>query len=116
MKGALTPRQQEVYDLILVAARRGQSCPTLREMGEVLGIKSTNAVACHIDALVAKGWVRRGEKGISRSLRPTVKVKLDLVEQLAKVTLERDEALKRVHELAAQVDQLAERLVAATDP
>lgn len=73
MKKPLSPRQQEVYALILAAHRDRRPAPTYREIGDALGISSTNAVADHVEALVKKGWVSRGPVGQARTLVPVVK-------------------------------------------
>jgi repressor LexA len=55
----LTPRQAEV----LAAIKRFQDehgyCPTIRELGELLTITSSNGVASHLRALEKKGALRR---------------------------------------------------------
>lgn len=59
MNRPLTQRQQQVYDLIrekIVARGYG---PTVREIGEVLEIRSPNGVMCHLKALERKGVIRR---------------------------------------------------------
>jgi repressor LexA len=44
--------------------------PTIREIGEALGIKSTNGVSDHIKALVRKGYLERvGDARSSRGVR-----------------------------------------------
>lgn len=59
MARPLTARQQQVYefihDRIIV---RGYS-PTVREIGEFVGIKSPNGVMCHLRALERKGMIVR---------------------------------------------------------
>jgi repressor LexA len=66
----LTARQQEALDLIAESlAVRGYP-PTLREIGERMGIRSTNGVNDHLKALERKGYLAR-EDLKSRALRPT---------------------------------------------
>jgi repressor LexA len=67
MKKAITDRQREVYEYIKsVVDRRGMP-PTMREIGEKFGIRSTNGVEGHLAALEARGLIRR-ERGKSRGL------------------------------------------------
>ena len=59
MARPLTARQQQVYDFIQERiATRGYG-PTVREIGEFLGIKSPNGVMCHLRALERKGMISR---------------------------------------------------------
>ncbi len=56
----LSPRQQAVLDFVRSSVRERALAPTLREIGTALGIRSTNGVKDHLDALEGKGWIRRG--------------------------------------------------------
>jgi repressor LexA len=68
----LTERQQQVYDFIQERIRAWGYPPTVREIGEHLGIRSTNGVADHLKALKKKGYlVSRDMK--SRTLTPVHK-------------------------------------------
>ena len=51
----LTDRQEEFLRMIAAYQREHWRCPTYREIGLALGIKSPNGVAAHIKALVRKG-------------------------------------------------------------
>lgn len=65
----LTDRQKEVLEFIQESiAARGYP-PTLREIGERMGIRSTNGVNDHLKALEKKGYLAR-EDLKSRALRP----------------------------------------------
>ena len=55
----LTDRQREVLTHIRAALERTGRPPTLRELGARLGIRSTNGVRDHLEALVAKGYLAR---------------------------------------------------------
>jgi repressor LexA len=69
MADALTERQQQILDFISASiAERGYP-PTLREIGEHFGIRSTNGVNDHLKALEKKGHLRR-EDLKSRAMRP----------------------------------------------
>ena len=66
----LTPRQREVFQFIEDKIEEWGYPPTIREIGEHLGIRSTNGVADHLKALKRKGYLtQRGQK--SRTLTPT---------------------------------------------
>ena len=54
----LTARQQELLDYLIARALTG-SMPSLREMGEHMGIRSTNGVNDHLHALERKGRIER---------------------------------------------------------
>src|SRR5579883_1032012 len=68
-KDALTDRQRQVLDFIGESIRARGYPPTLREIGERMGIRSTNGVNDHLKALEKKGYLHR-EDLKSRALRP----------------------------------------------
>lgn len=55
----LTPRQEEVLDVIRRSIAERGFPPTLRELGAELGFTSTNAAHDHLCALERKGYIRR---------------------------------------------------------
>jgi len=63
----LTARQQEVWEYIAAETRRLGYPPTLREIGDKMGIGSTNGVRCLMEALEKKGYIRR-EPFLSRGI------------------------------------------------
>ena len=65
----LTDRQRQVLDFISRQIERRGYPPTLREIGEHMGIRSTNGVNDHLKALEKKGYLER-EDLKSRALRP----------------------------------------------
>lgn len=66
----LTERQQEVLQFILAWNDQHGVPPSYREIGDHLGIRSTNGVSDHVKALVRKGHLERvGGHGSARSLR-----------------------------------------------
>jgi repressor LexA len=69
MPDALTERQQEILDFITASINERGYPPTLREIGEHFGIRSTNGVNDHLKALEKKGHLRR-EDLKSRAMRP----------------------------------------------
>ncbi len=65
----LTDRQKQVLDFINERIQEWGYPPTIREIGEKFGIKSTNGVADHLKALKNKGFLTH-EHMKSRTLRP----------------------------------------------
>ena len=70
MPDTLTERQREILDFITASIVDRGYPPTLREIGEHFGIRSTNGVNDHLKALEKKGHLRR-EDLKSRAMRPT---------------------------------------------
>nr|WP_206524268.1 transcriptional repressor LexA [Lujinxingia sediminis] len=65
----LTNRQAKVLELIADHIQKVGYPPTIRELGDALGIRSTNGVNDHLKALEKKGYLSR-EDAKSRTLRP----------------------------------------------
>lgn len=63
----LTPRQREIHRWILGYQAKQGLAPSFRNVMAEFGLKSTNAVKCHFDAMVKKGCMRRVGHGISRA-------------------------------------------------
>jgi SOS-response transcriptional repressor LexA len=104
----LTMRQQLVLTAVADFVRRFGRPPTIREIGDLTSITSTNGVNDHLKALVAKGYLERGENQ-ARAL-----VVLRDADGKPLVSRE-DEVAKlraRIAELEAEVDDLRyERLM-----
>ena len=66
----LTKRQWMVLDFIRVFIEANEYPPTLREIGEYMGIGSTNGVNDHLCALEMKGAVER-DRRVARGIRLT---------------------------------------------
>jgi repressor LexA len=64
----LTKRQEQTLSFIRFSIEERGYPPTLREIGEHMGIKSTNGVNDHLRALERKGYLRR-EDMKSRALK-----------------------------------------------
>lgn len=101
-RAALTERQQQVLRYIGECIEAQGFPPTLREIGERLGIRSTNGVNDHLRALERKGYLVR-ELWKSRALRPvgaSAIVSVPLVGQVAagqpQLALEQAEASLKV--------------------
>jgi len=70
----LAPRQKEVLDFIAASVQQRGLPPSLREIGDALGIRSTNGVSDHVKALIRKGYLDRvSSDGAARALRLTTK-------------------------------------------
>jgi repressor LexA len=69
VRPALTQRQRQALQFITDCLSDRGYPPTLREIGEHMGIRSTNGVNDHLKALERKGYLVREELK-SRALRP----------------------------------------------
>ncbi len=74
----LSPRQRDVLDFISSTLSHRQVPPTYREIGDALGIASTNGVADHVKALIKKGYLKKIDPGpdgagVARGLQLTDK-------------------------------------------
>lgn len=69
MSERLTQRQSQILDFISTSIEGRGYPPTLREIGEQFGIRSTNGVNDHLRALEKKGYITR-EDLKSRAMRP----------------------------------------------
>lgn len=67
MAKQLTARQRQVFDTIRDYIVDKGYCPSIRELGPMLGISSLRGVTIHLDALERKGWITREKK--SRAIR-----------------------------------------------
>jgi repressor LexA len=67
MKTRLTERQRKIFEFIESRILTSGSSPTIREIGSKFGISSTNGVRSHLNALIAKGFLKKQEL-ISRGL------------------------------------------------
>lgn len=70
----LSERQKRILEFIRTFIEEHQFPPTIREIGETVGITSTSVVKYNLDALERRGFIQR-DREISRGLR--------LVEQFA---------------------------------
>lgn len=63
----LPPRQQEVFDLLLAFTKKNGYPPTNRELANLIGVRSANAIAEHIRALERKGFLSVA-RGVARGI------------------------------------------------
>lgn len=68
MKPELTQRQDDAYEFIRSYMREHRKPPTLKEIGNELGMRSTNGVFKLLKALEKKGYIER-EEHTARGLR-----------------------------------------------
>lgn len=104
----LTKRQEQTLSFIRRSIQERGYPPTLREIGEHMGIKSTNGVNDHLRALERKGYLRR-EDMKSRALK--------LVEDTAATSVPNEDDLVEVQILgrvAAGAPLLADENVVDT--
>jgi repressor LexA len=57
----LTERQKHIISFIRVFTAKTGCAPTVREIGQSFGIKSTNGVSDHLKAIEAKGRLKRNQ-------------------------------------------------------
>jgi repressor LexA len=65
----LTRREKEVYDYICATIAENGYSPSVRDIRDSLGIKSTSTVHAYINKLEEKGYIRK-QDGKSRTLTP----------------------------------------------
>ena len=63
-----TKRQQEVLDCIRAHVRNRGFPPSREEIAKALGVRATQSVDVHLNALVRKGWIAISPK-VSRGIR-----------------------------------------------
>jgi repressor LexA len=68
--GDLTRRQRQVLDALRRLHERDRIPPTLREIGDEVGLRSVSSVVPHVRVLEARGLVAR-TPGCPRTLRAT---------------------------------------------
>lgn len=66
----ITDRQQEVLRVIIDSTVTLGYPPSIRELMDQLGIKSSNGVRTHLSALQKKGWIQI-KHGSSRGIIPS---------------------------------------------
>ena len=82
----IPPRQQEVYDLLLFYIRQHGYPPTMKELAELIGVRSVNAVAEHLKALERRGLITQ-VRGAARGITIVGKKEPALAVQLLKSLL-----------------------------
>lgn len=64
----LPPRQREVLDYLRQSLREKGYVPSIRELGEALGLRSTSTIHYHLTGLADRGLIR-WEKGKNRAIQ-----------------------------------------------
>jgi len=59
MADALNPRQREILEFLREHKRSHAYPPTVREIGQAVGLSSSSTVQNHLNALEQKGYIRR---------------------------------------------------------
>ncbi|HSG99452.1 MAG TPA: transcriptional repressor LexA [candidate division Zixibacteria bacterium] len=77
MTEKLTARQRTILEFIRDRIRLDGRAPTIREIGERFGIRSTNGVRDHLKALIRKGFLAH-DSMLSRGIRLVDRVALDV--------------------------------------
>lgn len=57
----LTPRQKQILSFVRIFIAKTGHGPTVREIGDEFGMKSTNGVSGHLKAIEAKSRLKRLE-------------------------------------------------------
>jgi len=89
MSDVLTPRQKQALEAVIQITRQRGRPPTIRELGQTLGIRSTNGVRYLLAVLARKGFIRRrprtsrGIELIREELFPTHLVSIPLLGRVA---------------------------------
>jgi repressor LexA len=84
----LTQRQREVYDFIVRCIEDRQCPPTIREIGDHFGMRSTGTVRDNLHALEKKGYIRlraRAARGIELVERAASKKRLQQIPVLGRI-------------------------------
>src|SRR3989304_3637452 len=72
-KGKLSERQKKMLDFIQKFGQQSGYPPSIREIGEAVGISSTSVVNYNLNRLVEEGYVAR-DQNVSRGIRLTEKL------------------------------------------
>jgi len=67
MRKPLTARQQEIYAFIVEEIRQRGIPPTIREIGQRFGMRSSNGAREALNAIARKGYIRRHDR-LSRGI------------------------------------------------
>lgn len=108
----LTRRQAQLLDVVRAYMAQHGRAPTWREIGDRMGIASTNGVHDHMKALRRKGYLEWDDR-VARSLRVpnamTLQVAQDRLRELAR---ELEDAADQCGDVAfrERVDDISQRL------
>lgn len=106
----LTARQREILDFIRAEIHRRGFPPSVREIGEAVGLSSSSTVHSHLAALEAKGLLRRDPS------KPRALEVLDYRDTERGIDYENVQAVPLVGQVAAGAPILAAENIEATLP
>jgi repressor LexA len=106
----LTSRQEQVLDFIRAEIHRRGYPPSVREIGEAVGLSSSSTVHSHLAALESKGFIRRDPS------KPRALEVLDFRDSEAAIDYGRVRAVPLVGQVAAGQPILAAENIEATMP
>lgn len=109
-KRELTARQREILDYIRAEIHRRGFPPSVREIGEAVGLSSSSTVHSHLAALEAKGLIRRDPS------KPRALEVLDYRDNERGIDYERVQAVPLVGQVAAGLPILAAENIESTLP
>ncbi|MBN2248290.1 MAG: transcriptional repressor LexA [Coriobacteriia bacterium] len=109
-KRELTSRQRQILDFIRAEIHRRGFPPSVREIGEAVGLSSSSTVHSHLAALEAKGLLRRDPS------KPRALEVLDYRDTERGIDYERVQAVPLVGQVAAGFPILASENIEATLP
>lgn len=111
-----TKKQQELLAFVKEFIAEHDYGPSYREVMNGLGYKSVSTVAVHIEGLIAKGFLRRGENAArsleivqaSSSKQPVPKDVFDRIESLIKTSDDHEDrkSLLRTLELLGETERV----------
>ena len=91
-ESGLTPRQRKVLEVIRDSVERRGYPPTVREIGQAVGLTSTSSVSYQLDTLQKKGFLRRDP---SKPRAVDVRLPSDAAAAIAAADQAQDEAAER---------------------
>lgn len=109
-KREMTSRQREILDFIRAEIHRRGFPPSVREIGEAVGLSSSSTVHSHLAALEAKGLLRRDPS------KPRALEVLDYRDTERGIDYESVQAVPLVGQVAAGAPILAAENIEATMP
>lgn len=65
----MTKRQQDIYDFIISYIQKNLYPPTVREIGDAVGLKSTSTTFAHLKAIEKRGYIEMPEYGSPRAIK-----------------------------------------------
>ncbi|MGG1638278.1 MarR family transcriptional regulator [Paenibacillus sp. NRS-1760] len=74
----LNKRQATTFDFLVEFIGKNGYSPSVREIGDAVGLSSSSTVQGHLDRLEEKGYIKRAEGGRPRSLQITGKREVEV--------------------------------------